>query len=254
MLSPDFMEQLDTTAEQHLGAVATIFAADEENTDVAQLLATATLTYDVHDADGYDPWDVRPATARITIPPNGFTSYNLRWLEREIFDHLKTLVSTSVNLVGIVFQPANPPRDWRQQIISAGDHGGPVNQAAIAPLPEIYPQADGMRFRDTGEMLVYEAFKRRQLHQGDVTVAPNAAVRLPGRTLEADFIVLHRGRAGVMEVDGTTHRGRYASDASRDKLFLDAGIHFVEHVCVEDVNDAADADLAVDGFLRRMTK
>jgi very-short-patch-repair endonuclease len=73
-----------------------------------------------------------------------------------------------------------------------------------------------------------------------------------GKNREVDFLVTYRGRAGVVEVDGDTHRNRYAADQSRDRFLRDAGINVVERIVAEDSNDPAALDLFVKRFLNRL--
>ncbi len=66
-------------------------------------------------------------------------------------------------------------------------------------------------------------------------------------TWEPDFLVIYKGRAGIIEVDGRTHVKKWLSDGSRDCLFEDAGVAYVDHI------DAADiGGPEVDQFLRRL--
>jgi very-short-patch-repair endonuclease len=52
-------------------------------------------------------------------------------------------------------------------------------------------------------------------------------------TREVDFLVTYRSRVGVVEVDGDTHRNRYAADQSRDRFLRDAGINLVERIVAD---------------------
>lgn len=152
--------------------------------------------------------------------------------------------------------PALVRRDWRKDVESHL-RGKPSNQAALVKLPDRFPVVDSMRFRDGAETAVYSALKAKQeaLPATDsLTIIPNASVRIPGHTWEPDFVVLYRGRAGVIEVDGGSHRKKYAADKSRDKLLEDAGITRVERIDVGDAENPHECQSFVDSFLRRLLR
>lgn len=77
-------------------------------------------------------------------------------------------------------------------------------------------------------------------------------MRTAQRTFWPDFLVTHRGRAGVIEVDGPHHHGRAAADQSRDRQLEDAGIVLVERIVVEDVTNETGLDLSIERFLSRL--
>jgi hypothetical protein len=124
-------------------------------------------------------------------------------------------------------------------------------------LPDRFPVRDSMRFRDKAEVVLYEALKEKQ-HSLPVTdtisIIPNASVRVLGHTWEPDFIVVYRGRTGVIEVDGGSHRKKYASDKSRDQILEDCGISWVERIDVADAENPAECKTFVDRFLKRLVR
>ena len=79
-----------------------------------------------------------------------------------------------------------------------------------------------------------------------------AVVRVPGRTLHPDLLVLHKNRAGVIEVDGATHFGRAAADRSRDRLLEDAGVDYVDHLDAESASDPRECAVFVERFVERL--
>jgi hypothetical protein len=84
------------------------------------------------------------------------------------------------------------------------------------------------RFRSASEVRIAQALDEIQ----GVLFIPNGKARLghpKGReNREPDFLVCYRGKWGILEVDGPTHR-RAATDHARDRLFKLHGIHLVEH-------------------------
>jgi hypothetical protein len=159
-------------------------------------------------------------------------------------------------VVDMKLYPAPVSADWRKDI-EATLRGKPKNQASLVALPDRFPVRDAMRFRDGAEVALYEALKAKQhaLPATDtITIIPNASVRVPGHTWEPDFLVVYRGRTGAIEVDGGSHRKKYASDKSRDKILEDAGISRVERIDVADAEDPEECEAFVERFLARLMR
>jgi hypothetical protein len=133
----------------------------------------------------------------------------------------------------------------------------PVNQAALVALPGGWLTEDRMAFRDAGELAVYRGLKRAQASRpvwDTLTIVPNPLARVAGRTLEPDFFVAYRGRCGMIAVDGDSHHGRWQSDKSKDDLYENSGIRYVNRIAVEDTNDAHLVDKFVERFLFQLLK
>lgn len=112
---------------------------------------------------------------------------------------------------------------------------------------------DGHEFDSLAETIVYDGFRAiaaelPEFHR--LAVIPQAAVVTVGqrRHFTADLLVVHRGRAAGVEVDGPHHRGRLAADVSRDAILVAHGLAFVDRIVVEDTSDPA----AVEHFCRRV--
>lgn len=143
--------------------------------------------------------------------------------------------------------------DWRAQVQSALT-GRPANQATLMAVPDHFPSEDRMRFRTKGELCLYRSLKRAQdnLPAGEtITISPGPSVRIPAHTWEPDFIVFYKGKAGIIEVDGSVHHKKWSSDRSRDRLFEDAGISYVDHIDTTDT-EGPQVDQFVERFLRRL--
>src|SRR3954465_1105983 len=78
------------------------------------------------------------------------------------------------------------------------------------PVPPIV--VDRISFRTASEVAVYRALLAAaedlpEFH--GVAVFPNATGAVGPFTWEVDFLVVHGGRCGAIEVDGATHYGRW---------------------------------------------
>jgi hypothetical protein len=112
---------------------------------------------------------------------------------------------------------------------------------------------DGHEFDSLAETIVYDGFRvvaaeLPEFHR--LAVIPQAAVVTVGRRRHfiVDLVVVHRGRAAGVEVDGPHHRGRLAADVSRDAILVAHGLAFVDRIVVEETRDPA----AVQHFCRRV--
>lgn len=61
-------------------------------------------------------------------------------------------------------------------------------------------------------------------------------------------------RVGIVQVDGPHHRGRYANEVSRRRVYLHSGIAEVDHLPVEDTENEDDLDEFVARFLKRLAR
>jgi len=57
--------------------------------------------------------------------------------------------------------------------------------------------------------------------------------------IRPDFVLIGRCGAAVIEVDGTSHNRRYASDRSRDRLILHSGVQ-THRIPIEETRDRSD--------------
>lgn len=116
---------------------------------------------------------------------------------------------------------------------------------------------DGLSFTNDGELKVYRALKKIQaMYPRDDTLGifPLAGGRLPGKTWEPDVLVTYKKRAGVLEIDGPHHNARRAMDMTRDSLWLDAGVAFVDRIPVEALSDPRELDSSLKKFLKRLSE
>jgi len=66
--------------------------------------------------------------------------------------------------------------------------------------------------------------------------------------------VAFRGRIGIIEVDSLYHSGRAAADKTKDHIYENGGVAYVDRWVVEDTNGDEDLDRFVDRFLGRLAE
>jgi len=242
--------ETDGIDERHLASAAELLAAKGEMEPARLLAAASGLAYNFRGwARGLE--EVR---GKLLVHPAAAAMISDEVRERMRWALEEAAYADEMYVEDLWIVPAAEPAGWRDRI--AARNAGPVNHAAIVPLPARHPREDRLSFRDPGELAVYRALKRAQERRAkdggqSFSVFPNAAVRLPGRTIEVDFLIVY-GRTGVIEVDGASHRRKWANDRSRDSLLEDAGIARIDRLDVADAQRSEELDSFVERHLSRL--
>jgi hypothetical protein len=150
-------------------------------------------------------------------------------------------------------RPALPQIDehWREAHGAELTKTRPSNQARRETGLADKPVEDGLTFGSAEELRVYRELKGLQARfpeDDTFAIAPLPGVRLrAGNTWSPDVLVMGRGRALVIEIDGPYHRGprRYVDDRNRDLQWQRCGIPVIR-LAVEDLSD----DTALNARLR----
>ncbi|MEU9434128.1 hypothetical protein ACIRPQ_17870 [Streptomyces sp. NPDC101213] len=145
---------------------------------------------------------------------------------------------------------------WRELVQRELSGERPTNQARrLQPGPRRWLE-DDLAFTNEGELRVYRALKHRQQKilpaEETISIFPLPNGRIAQRTLEPDFLVTYKGRAGILEIDGPHHNARRALDTTRDHLMHDSGVAYVDRVPVEALEHPAEIEQVIDRFLRRL--
>ncbi len=104
------------------------------------------------------------------------------------------------------------------------------------------------------ETLLFKALCARQdqLPRFDnmlIYVQPDVRLR-DGRTMRPDFVITLRSTLAV-EIDGSSHRGRYCTDRTKDQLLLDHNTP-VLRIPVEDLENPVLVDDWIDRIVTRV--
>jgi hypothetical protein len=136
--------------------------------------------------------------------------------------------------------------NWREELLEIARGVGVHNQAAQGRALRIWKN---LYFRSQSEIRIAEGLDR-----AGVLFFPNCRGRLgltPNReNKEADFLICHNGKWGILEVDGEPFHPptRTVQDHARDRAFREHGIRLVEHFDATDCYEKADE--IVERFLR----
>ncbi len=241
-------EALAWLADRALGTAVDVLDA-RGDVETAGLLAFSDLTYRCRDRDFGIYY-----CAVLTVEPALLDFFNDERC-RIVLDTLQAVHrgQDDIEITELVAAPRMVEGDWRTE--RRIRHSSPPDRqpsSTLAPAsPSLPPPKDG------AEVIVFNAFRqvRADLPAHDTLVlGMNTRLQLPnGSIAEVDDLVFRKGRVGVVEIDGGTHRrgNRYAADASRDQLLRDAGIH-VERVCAEDVSNPREVEALVKKVLTRL--
>jgi hypothetical protein len=150
-------------------------------------------------------------------------------------------------LVEVKVENEPVPETWREEF-KASIGRGAVNQGNVPGVPQAkFVSADGLRYRSKTEMVIADELKRRQIifFPLPVAVIGGKAVREP------DFVILHEGRFGVLEIHGEPWHpaSRAAQENAQAYPYRAAGaIHFIA-----DAKDAYNAPgVVIDKLLALM--
>ena len=245
--------------EQALGRAVQILLDRSEVQPAALLLDCRILRFEYIDSLYAVPFDdsdaIRLVDAWLAAPT--FISDRIdEELGATIKDALnEALASDATHVRHVWYAPPPVPSDWREKA-SARLGAGPVNQGTLGrTVPEF--DWDGMRFRSAAELAVYRALRAEQDKRPqteNLTILPLPSARVVGNRFEPDFVIIFRGAAGIIEVDGPHHRGKAAGDRSRDRIFRHCGIVEVDRIDVADGPDPVELERFVAAFLYRLGK
>jgi hypothetical protein len=119
----------------------------------------------------------------------------------------------------------------------------------FTPASNHYLEWEGLSFRHNTEIELAKELERR-----GIMFFPSAGVRVTNsltderKTLEPDFLILYKGKMGILELDGESHKEKHYSDAQRARIFKKQGISIVEHY-----PSSMSPEKIVDDFLEIMS-
>jgi hypothetical protein len=137
-------------------------------------------------------------------------------------------------------KPVNVQNDWKSELLKAIQGEKIHNQAVSNQNTQIHVW-EGLRFRSQTEVKIAQAFDR-----AGVLFFPNCKARLGQSNnranREPDFLVCHKGKWGILEVDGEPYHPatRTTQDHAKDRLFKPHGIRFFEHYDAQECYNKPD--------------
>ncbi len=240
-------------ADRELGTVVKLLYRRGYHEAVSTLIAVDAIRPTLDSSD----WGVGYFELTLVLDVDRFAEFdNSRVLEEIKTTYNEVWRGTQREVASVSLQPSLVAPGWRQDL-QAFLRPGVSNQAALAPLGSNGHIADNLKFRDVAEKHLYIAFRSKQqsLPKTDtISIVPNPGVRVPGRTWEPDFLIVYKGRVGLVEVDGSSHVKKYVSDKSRDNLLYDAGFAWVDRIDVQDAENETEAQVFVDRFIARLMR
>lgn len=202
----------------------------------------------------YEDWGKRFYNVLFVVPFDLLDAFDDKTLE---------LLKDTMNAVGEGYEemvatlrvaPSAVVGDWKRTVLAAM-HGDVSNHVVLAPLTPSHPSLDRLSFRDIAELAVYRELKRVQEALPEyetLTIIPNCAARVRGRTWEPDFVVAYKQRVGIIEVDGASHNLKREIDKSRDRLLENGGIAYVDRFDAHECEDADSVGQLVKRFLAKL--
>ena len=142
---------------------------------------------------------------------------------------------------------------WRERLHELARHGGAEanNQGLGAETSDYFTLWNGLKFRSQVETRIAKALEERAAMYFPLPRA-RLGLRNSRETREPDFLVCHKGKWGILEVDGPHHTGRAADDHGRDRLFKQHGTKVIEHYNADECFQ--NANKVVNEFLNTLEK
>ncbi|QSS93562.1 hypothetical protein [Streptomyces sp. M54] len=258
-MSEEAASRVELTDEELIGAASVLLAQRGHRDAAALMLDVSSFRIDRHAVQedsmsfSYERHfeEVILRVEPHLIPNSGYQ-----------LDHIKSAFETvgfecGRTIDDVVIREVIPKvgPNWREQLGRELKGGHQTNHARKVRLEPRHPGEDGLHFTNEWEHRVYQVLKEHQarLPQNEtIGIMPLGALRVPGHTFEPDFLITYRGRVGVIEVDGSYHKGRASADLSRDRLFKHAGIRDVDRLCVEDSTTKEEVEKFVTDFLKHL--
>ncbi|MGV9427851.1 hypothetical protein ACWDO7_26615 [Streptomyces sp. NPDC003656] len=255
---PDLSMALDTpenaplVGEWLLGTSA-VLAHHQGDAPLAELIADVqSVDVKLWDTE----WGREGYRVVLAVEPHLYPRYKEAELSA-IVDLMRQVLSASGKLVDEIDVRPTLPRlgpDWRKQVKNVSGPK-PSNQGRSPRHNVRHPVEDQLHFTNEWELGVYRVLKEMQATLPDsdtIGIAPLGGMRVRGRTFEPDLLITYRGHAGVIEIDGPHHKGRAASDHSRDRLLRNAGIKYIDRLHVEEVESLTEVKKFVKDFLLQL--
>ena len=145
-----------------------------------------------------------------------------------IKDAIKAVMPAMISTIDLGFrgQLVEIEEGWRRELEEIARGKTVHNQAVDAMRVVVWKE---LRFRSQAEVRIAQA-----LEDAKVLFFPNCKARLgisKRENREPDFLICHKGKLGILEVDGEPYHppSRTTEDHERDRLFLAHGIRLVQH-------------------------
>lgn len=245
VFGPDWEERMLSAAIRRLVAMDRIDAAMPLlDATVADLILPAGARYWqlylIVGAESYDAY--KAADYTVYEDPEYGPVRQPDMLYRPVFESVAPPPAADVGAVHARIRLDPVEAGWREAAY-ASLKGGSPNQGNLVSQGAI--TYNGRFYRSRDETLIARELDRRAILFFPLPSASRASV-----LKEPDFVIVYKGRVGVLEVDGAYHTGRAADDHKRDLFFEQSGM-FVKHFNGDDVRN--NVGLVLDTFLRLLT-
>jgi hypothetical protein len=218
--------------EQSLAAIANYFMQTEDNDWLAKLLAQSRLELQITtetapnynpdgELDGYENFNALKYI--FHVPPKLHYAIISSYVHEQIAEVIKAVMGSITYDYQVDI--AKYDVDWRMRLVAEADTGKVTNQNNWVKNPLVYM---GMKYSSSPEVKIAEA-----LEKDGIMYFPNCAVRVGTannrQSYVPDFLILHMGKWGILEVDGQTyHTPKSATkDHERSQLIQSHGKLYV---------------------------
>lgn len=231
-MSPQSDDQ-SIQAHERLLASAARFLIDGGEEDAANVLLSCSL--DTWTIDSI--WGSEGLYEKIAIKLTGpraayeILNDNEHPIRKAVEHAFGALIAehTTIGYISVHAESIDIDPNWRSELLEIARGRGISNQAGGERAARIRTW-NNFGFRSASEIKIAQSLDRAR-----ILFLPNCKARLGlggnRQNREADFLVCHNGKWGILEVDGEQFHppSRTVSDHERDRLFRVHGINTIEH-------------------------
>lgn len=151
--------------------------------------------------------------------------------------------------------------DWEEVVRAQIAQAQVTNQGLVTETvfrrtgkePKMYGE---LKFGSATEIRIAQELERRKITFFPLAVAVRADTGIAHKDhREVDFLIIHEGVVGILEVAGPNHNGRQVADIEKDTWFLDAGIvclkAYPAELCFEDPAEVVSSFMRYLGHHKR---
>ncbi len=228
-LSNMTLEELNFPSNDILLASAARFLIDGYEENAASILLSCTVEVGLIE----DSWSESALQVIIKGPRAAYDVLSdiNHPINQAVYRAFEALTPAGIRLYGLVARATwiEIDANWRTELLEIARGNGVHNQGVAINEGRIITWKN-LRFRSQSEIRIAQA-----LEKAGVLFLPNCTAHLRGldgsENKEADFLVCHRGKWGILEVDGEPFHppSRTVHDHERDRLFHTYGITLVQH-------------------------
>ncbi|MEG4961974.1 MULTISPECIES: pentapeptide repeat-containing protein [unclassified Microcoleus] len=249
-----------------------VFRQSWEGRSYGEIAKTTGYQYDYIKATGYELWKLLSQVLGEKVKQNNLKSVLKRYLRRSQVNLQRNLTIevnlSGANLSGANLNGARVVANFIETDLSQADYQGSIapndKTASSEELTDIEDEQNQEIQPDSEDEINWNGFRLHSdaqvkiaeiLDRTSTLFIPNSQLRLAtpeGRqNLEADFLIFHQGKLGMLKIDSESS-DQNATEDEACRVFIDSGICLVKHY--DPTRCSEQPDLVVQEFLEILSQ